>query len=151
MSNPTNLDVPETEEQTLPTKEGNAILPLSVEPRDSTPDCLDVEAFLARARRLIAGDVRSTDYLVPTREVLDAVAAEIKRIEEAERFVGTPKARQDLLNDWTLAYLHSRQVVFARVTLQGVLVLASGMTELGLLAANNIEAVGFALMVPNAD
>ena len=109
------------------------------------------EGFVTRARRLLAGDVRDADYLPVPDEVAVAVADEIQRVEQAEGFIVAPIGKQRLLNDWTLLHHHLRDVVLARITDRGVLVLAVGDDEIGLLHANRIEPVGFTLISPMFD
>jgi hypothetical protein len=81
-------------------------------------------AYLARARRILAGDVRAEDYL----PVPDTVRADIDDL--FHRFAlehgteATPESYQFALNRAVLNHHHGSDVTLARLTDRGVLVLA---------------------------
>ena len=83
-------------------------------------------AFVARARRILAGDVRPDDYLPVPDEVRAAAADFIRQVETEHGFEVTDEAKQRTLNDWTLFHHHDGVNVLARYTPHGVLVLAAG-------------------------
>lgn len=83
-------------------------------------------AFVARARRILAGDVRPDDYLPVPDEVRQAVADSMREIEAEHGFQVTDEAERHVLNRWTLDHHHPEGAVIVRSTDRGVLVLAAG-------------------------
>lgn len=101
-------------------------------------------AFIARARRILSGDVRPDDYLPVTPEVQACVdrdlafareqirkAAEAGRIPAAYELDPSSAVRQR--NDWLLSFYHGRQNVAYIENDTGVIVLAVGLEQGGAL------------------
>ena len=80
-------------------------------------------AMLARARRILAGDIRPEDYLPVPAEVSEGVAELLAPFGKGKV---SRKYTQRLLNDWTLSYHHGGQDLLCKPTEQGVIVLALG-------------------------
>lgn len=125
-----------------------------LEPPPAAPNPTDTPApaepaFLARARRILAGDVRPDDYL----PVPDTVRAEVKKYLATLPFEVTPAAERTLLNQWVLQHHHANNVIFARVTDRGVLVLAVGDPDISVvyqrLAPDHTS--GFGYMFPSGE
>lgn len=80
--------------------------------------------FLARAARILAGDVRPDDYL----PVPDSVRREVDEyLASVEREIGgpvTPSGRQQVLNDATYYFHYAAETTISKKTDHGVLVLA---------------------------
>lgn len=100
--------------------------------------------FLARARRILSGDVRPDDYLPVTPEVQACVerdlafirdhirkAAETGRIPQAYEIDPSTPIRQR--NDWLLSFYHGRQNIACIENDTGVIVLAVGLDQTGAL------------------
>lgn len=103
-------------------------------------------AFLARARRILLGDVRPDDYL----PVPDEVRAEVKRYLATLPFEASDAGARELLLQWTFQFHHAKDVVLARTTDRGVLVLAVGYDQIGAVRARfeTDHRTGFVLMCP---
>src|SRR4051812_30036570 len=78
------------------------------------PAPADLDAALARARRILGGDVRPDDDLPVPDEVTRAVTEELIRLREGEGIEVSPEAHQRMLNDRTLMHHHGGDVVLAR-------------------------------------
>lgn len=87
-------------------------------------------AFLVRAGGILAGQVRSEDYLAEPAEIVQAVADELRRVAEEEGIEATPAAKRQLLNDWTLQHHYPNESLLARCTDRGVIVLAAGKEQI---------------------
>lgn len=111
-----------------------------------------VPDFVARAARILSGDVRPEDYLPVPDEVRAAAADAVRQIETENGFELTAEAKQHTLNNWTLWHYHPDDVVLVRHTERGVLVLAAGddqMHQLRLrLGFTNDYRSGFVLSFP---
>jgi hypothetical protein len=101
-------------------------------------------SFLARARRILSGDIRPEDYLPVTPEVQSRVdrdmafaAGHIRKQFEAGRIpaVFEPDASEQIRqrNGWLLSLNHGGQNVACLEDDQGVIVLAIGLEECGTL------------------
>lgn len=103
-------------------------------------------AFLARARRILAGDVRPDDYL----PVPDVVRAEVGRYLAALPFEASEAGARELLHQWTFQFHHGKDVVLARTTERGALVLAVGYEQIGAVRARfeTDHRTGFVLVCP---
>lgn len=84
-------------------------------------------AYLARARRILSGDVRADDYL----PVPNSVRTEVKQYLATLPFQATESGERELLYSWVFQYHHANDVVLARTTEHGVLVLAVGLDQIG--------------------
>jgi hypothetical protein len=120
----------------------NDVIPSSGGPptaANGTPAAAE-PAFLARARRVLAGDIRPEDYLPVTPEVRDRVerdlayirehvrrAAEAGRIPAAFEPAESTAVRQR--NDWLLSFHHGGQNVACIENDTGVIVLAVGLEQ----------------------
>jgi hypothetical protein len=118
----------------------------------TTPAAGGEPAFLARARRILAGDIRPEDYLPVTPEVeagvkLDlAFAAEhIRKQFEAGRipavFEVSPETAIRQRNERLLSFHHGGQNIACIEDEKGVIVLAVGLDQTGAL----IEAIPYKL------
>ncbi|HEV3384617.1 MAG TPA: hypothetical protein VG097_07370 [Gemmata sp.] len=89
--------------------------------------------FIARARRILGGDVRPDDYLPVPEVVHSAVADEETRLREVKGFTISDEFRTRIRNDWTLQFIHGGQPVACRRTDAGVIVFAVGTEEIRTL------------------
>ena len=106
---------------------------------------------LARARRILGGDIRPDDYLPEPEEVRRDAAEHIRQIEEEHGFETAPEAVRHLLNEWTLLHHHDGDTVLAKYTDRGVLVLAAGSQRIYQINQqfDPDYRSGFALMFPS--
>jgi hypothetical protein len=81
-------------------------------------------AYLSRARRILSGDVRADDYLPVPDSVRAAVDADFRQFAREYGTEATPEAYRFALNRAVLDHYHAYDVVLARLTDDGVLVLA---------------------------
>lgn len=108
-----------------------------------------VPDFVARAARILRGDIRPEDYLPEPTELIDALGERVRHLSE-NGFEATPTAKRFLLNDWALQHHHGGQMVLAKRTERGVIVLAVGPVQVGAVQQKlNIDyRSGFAHEVP---
>jgi|GEM_PF-4308223 hypothetical protein len=125
-----------------------------LEPPPAAPHPTDTPApaepaYLARARRILAGDVRTEDYL----PVPDSVRAEVKQYLATLPFEATEAGERELLFDWVFQHHHARDVVLARTTERGVLVLAVGLDQIGPVLERFVidHHTGFVYICPFTD
>jgi hypothetical protein len=78
--------------------------------------------FLARARRILAGDIRPEDYL----PVADDIIAFVDGSEARTGIKLLPEYRQLLIDTHVLQEHHAGDIVLCRHTPDGVIVLAAG-------------------------
>jgi hypothetical protein len=79
--------------------------------------------MLARAKRILSGDIRPEDYLHTPDEVADTVHEMLAQFGEGQ--VSREFTRR-MLNDWTLSFHYGGQHILCKETEQGVIVLALG-------------------------
>jgi len=105
---------------------------------------------LARAERILKGDIHPDDYLPIPDELVAEVGAHYQRVAEESGVIATEEARRRTLMDWTLTYHFGGQLVLLRRTDQGVIVLAVGPEEIGAVeTAFKVDArSGFGREVP---
>jgi hypothetical protein len=110
----------------------------------SPPSPQTEPAFLARARRILGGDIRPDDYLPVTPEVqacvdrdLAFIRDHIRRQYEAGRIPAVyeldPSTPIQQRNEWLLSFHHGRQNIACIVNDTGVIVLAVGLDQTGAL------------------
>lgn len=111
----------------------------------------EADPLLARAGRILAGDVRDDDYLPVPAELLRELDEHYRQAAEETGFDASPAIRQNTLNNWTLDHHHDGNVVLARFTDLGVIVLAAGHPDIYRvrMAYNTDYRSGFALMFPD--
>lgn len=80
------------------------------------------ESPLARARRILAGEIRPGDYL----PVPDDVIAFVDAAEAQGGVKMLPEYRQLMIDDLVLQHHHAGDIVLCRYTADGVIVLAAG-------------------------
>lgn len=111
-----------------------------------------VPDFVARAARILSGDVRPEDYLPVPDEVRAAVADSARQLEAENGFPVSDAEKRRWLSNWTLWHHHPDDVVLVRHTDRGVLVLAVGdaqMYQLRLrLGFTGDHRYGFVLSFP---
>ena len=90
-------------------------------------------AFLARARRILAGNIRPDDYLPVTPEVAEEVDACLRRLREEEGVPSCEEGIRLLRNDAALQFHCGGQEVLCRRTALGVIVLAVGTKQVHAL------------------
>ena len=83
--------------------------------------------MLARAKRILSGDIRSEDYLHTPDEVADTVHEMLAQFGEGR--VSREFTRR-MLNDWTLSFHHGAQLVACQRTDRGVIVFAVGTKQI---------------------
>jgi hypothetical protein len=81
-------------------------------------------AFLARARRILGGDIRPEDYLAVPEVIHSAVAKEVARLLVDNGLQVSDEFRTRMCNDWTLQFVHGGQPLACRYTDSGVIVFA---------------------------
>ena len=86
--------------------------------------------FLARARRILGGDIRPDDYLPVASEVSALVAEELAQLREREFIDASDDFRVRLVNQWALQYSYGGQPVACRRTDRGVIVFAAGTADI---------------------
>jgi hypothetical protein len=86
-------------------------------------------AFLARARRILGGDIRPEDYLHAPEDVREALTKELARFGDQAVSKDT---RQRFLNEWVLSFHHGAQPVACQRTERGVIVIAVGTLQIKL-------------------
>jgi hypothetical protein len=106
--------------------------PATCEPR-TTPSFADESAFLTRAERILAGNIRAEDYLTVPEAIRSAVANEAVRLIEDMGFKISDEFGTRMRNDWTLQFIHGGQPVACRRTDVGVIVFAVGTEEIRTL------------------
>ena len=108
---------------------------------------------LARAERILKGDIRPDDYLSIPDELVAEVRAHYQRVAEESGIIATEEARHWTLMNWTLSYHFGGQLILRRRTDQGVIVLAVGPEEVGAVqeAFRPHARPGFVLEVPFAE
>jgi hypothetical protein len=108
-------------------------------PEPATPDTHETltsipsesePAFLARARRILGGDIHTEDYLTVPEDVLSAVANEETRLREIKGFKISDEFITQMRNDWTLQIAHGGQPVACRRTDSGAIAFAAGLEEI---------------------
>jgi hypothetical protein len=114
------------------------------------PAILQEPTFLARARRILSGEIRADDYLLTPDELVREVEAHYQRVAEESGVVASDAARRRTLADWTLSHYYGGQLVFRRQTDQGVIILAVGPNEVGVVEeAFGVDArSGFGREIP---
>lgn len=90
------------------------------------PPAGPAEHWLARALRILAGDVRPDDYLVVPEEVQADHDREMNRLLVEEGIDVDPVTRQELLAGHAFRHLYFGKCVARWVTADGILVLAVG-------------------------
>jgi len=124
-------------------------------PTTETPTAAPVAgepAFLVRARRILAGDIRPEDYLPVTPEVQARVDRDmafiidhIRKAAEAGRIPAAydpdPSTPIRQRNDWLLSYYHGGQNIAYIENDTGVIVLAVGLDQTGAL----LDAIPYVL------
>jgi hypothetical protein len=90
-------------------------------------------AFLSRARRILADDIRPEDYLTVPEVIHSAIANEAARLIEDKGFKISDEFRTLMRNNWTLQFVHGGQPVACRRTDSGVIVFAVGTEEIRTL------------------
>ena len=95
---------------------------MSDRPR-STKEKRATAAMVARAKRILAGDIRAEDYLPVPAEVRDGVHELLGQFGKGRV---SKEYTQLLLNEWTLSYHHGGRHVLYKKTDEGVIVLAVG-------------------------
>jgi hypothetical protein len=89
--------------------------------------------FIARARRILSGDIHLADYLRVPDAVEIVVTNETTRLVEAKGFKISDEFVARMRNDWTLQFIHGGQPVACRRTDAGVIVFAVGADEIRTL------------------
>jgi hypothetical protein len=111
----------------------------------------DLDAVLARAHRILGGDIHPDDYLPVTPEVTDAVDAIVRRLAESEGVPANEEGIRLLRNDAVLQFHHGGQMVLCRRTADGVIVLAADADQ--VFAVQRIipptERPGYVLEYPH--
>jgi hypothetical protein len=92
-------------------------------PVASTPE---IEAMLARARRILGGDVRPDDYLPVTPEIRAAADFEMAYVRGHMKIEPLPEVVARQLRDWILSFHHAGQDIAFISNEKGVVVLADG-------------------------
>lgn len=93
------------------------------------PPAEPAEAPLARALRILSGDIRPDDYLAVPPEVQADHDREMNRLLVEEGIDVAPATRRDILAYNTLRHYFAGQEILRRVTEHGVLVLAADSDE----------------------
>ncbi len=110
-------------------------------------------AFLERAKRILAGDIRPEDY----RPVPDCVVREadeyLAELRREQGITATPEAREQMIRDRTFQYHHRYNTVLVKQTDRGVLILAVGDEQIGAVMQkfNPDYRDGFALAFAATD
>jgi hypothetical protein len=91
-------------------------------------------AFLVRARRILSGDIRSEDYLILPAEADAAVRHELEVAQDMHPAVPMAESvRRKVTQDRTLQFHFGRHVVTVLRSEMGVIVVANGIDEIGVL------------------
>jgi hypothetical protein len=90
-------------------------------------------AVLARAQRILMGDVRSEDFLAVPEEVSTAVDDEVNRLVKFQGIITSAEFKTRMCGDWTLQYVYGGQPVACRYTDSGAIVFAVGLEEIRVL------------------
>lgn len=93
-------------------------------------------AFLARARRILGGDVRPEDYLPVTPEVRAAADFEMVYIRDQMKREAAPEWAANQLRDWTLSFHCGGKNILYIKDDRGVVVVAVGLDQIAALVQN---------------
>jgi hypothetical protein len=90
-------------------------------------------AMLARARRVLTGDVRPDDHLPVTPEVRAAAEFEMGYVRSHMKVEPLPEVVAHQLRGWLLSFHHGGENILFVEDDKGVIVLAAGLEQIGAL------------------
>jgi hypothetical protein len=92
--------------------------------------------FLARARRILGGDIRPEDYLPVTPEVRAAADFEMAHARALTKVEPLPEVVTHQLRGWLLSFHHGGENIIYVSDDKGVIVLAAGLDQVGEFMRN---------------
>ena len=90
-------------------------------------------AFLARARRILGGDIRPDDYLTVTPEVRAAADFELAYVRSHMKIEPLPEVIANQLRNRMMSFHHGGENILYVEDDKGVAVVAVGEEQIGLL------------------
>jgi hypothetical protein len=100
---------------------------------DPAPRGKPLPDFLARAMRILRGDIRPEDYLQVTPEVQRATDFEMAHVRSHLKLEPPPEAIAHQLKGWLLSFHHGGQNIIYIENEKGVVVLAVGSDQVRAL------------------